>query len=197
MALCVLTGDIVGSTDLTAAEMDTVHAVLARVRDTIGPDAALLDTYRGDGWQLSLAPEGSALRYALYVRASLTAEDDKFATRIALAEGGHPFDPANTTSGPYIRSGRCLDAMPKEALMAHAAGGARHAATLLADQISRTWTTPQAKAIQPFLLGASDVTQKAVAENLSISRQAVGQALDAAGYHPIRRALAALEEHVK
>ena len=81
--------------------------------------------------------------------------------------------------------------------MTHAQGGAIGAATALADHVSNGWTSAQARAILPFLKTLKRPTQKEVSAFLGISRQAVGQALDAAGYSAIKAALAAIEEQEK
>lgn len=198
MALCVLTGDIVGSTGLTHAQQDRVQFVLnyAHSQLRVNPNGRF-DTFRGDGWQMGYNVPAVGLRYALYVRACLKADSDAFETRIAIAEGHETPVLSHENSNTYVASGRALDDMPRDVLMAHASGGPHHATTVLADHISRGWTVAQARAVEPFLRPHQSVTQKDVAAQLAISRQAVGQALDAAGYPVLIRALRALEEQAK
>ena len=198
MSICVLTGDIVGSTDLTKAQFSKLRLVLAGCLDALQQDgSANLDIYRGDGWQMDFDGRPPGLREALYIRASLRAENEAFETRIAIACGPEIsiFLGANTKT--HIASGHALDEMPRDILMSHAAGGPLQAATVLADHISQGWTRAQAMAIRPFLLKGSGITQKQVANDLGISRQAVGQALNAAGFHVLDRALRAIEEQAK
>ncbi|MBT8411058.1 MAG: MarR family transcriptional regulator [Octadecabacter sp.] len=201
MAICVLTGDIVGSTQLTPAQNERVKKALEGAHsDLTGFIDGTIDLYRGDGWQMSFESHPLPLRFALYIRATLKTADEAFETRIAISEGQATDKSSfsaqlNTSSSEvFVSSGRCLDDMPRDILMAHALGGALHASTVLLDHISRSWTKAQASAIQWFLLPHVAVTQKDVASHLGISRQAVGQALDAAGYHVIDRALRAIEE---
>jgi DNA-binding phage protein len=202
MALCVLTGDIVGSTDLSAAELFEIAQTLTDANRNLhlvaGPPH--FDIHRGDGWQAAFTNRSKALRIALLFRAVLFARNDKYETRIAIAVGDESLenkDISRANSPTFILSGRTLDTMSDDHLMAHASGGSHHAATVLADYISRSWTTAQARAIAPFLHPAESWTQKDVARNLGISRQAVGQALDAAGYPAIKAALTAIEEQAK
>ena len=198
MSICVLTGDIVGSTNLTKAQLSKLQSVLKACLDALKQDdLASLDIYRGDGWQMDFDNRAPGLREALYIRASLRAENDAFETRIAVACGPEMSILLGNNTETYIASGRALDDMPRDILLSHAAGGPLQAATVLADHLSQGWTRAQAMAIRPFLLKGSGITQKQVANDLTISRQAVGQALDAAGYHVIDRALRAIEEQVE
>ncbi len=194
MALCVLTGDIVGSTELPRAGQERVLSLIETAFQSLSQHASdKLDFYRGDGWQMRFQDAGSGLQYALFIRAVLKSEDDAFDTRVAIADTAGSAPVPKAWDANAEASGRALDDMPRDVLMAHAAGGAQHAATLLADHISRHWTAAQARAIRPFLAPRPRVTQQQVADTLGITRQAVGQALDAAGYGPISRALKALK----
>lgn len=198
MSICVLTGDIVGSTELTSAQQARIKSLIQDIPyHLVRPFDCFVDLYRGDGWQMAFKERQFALRFSLYVRATLKAEHEAFETRIALAEGTEMLEILNPSTQTFIASGRALDDMPRDVLMSHASGGARHGATLLADHISRGWTQAQARAIKPFLRPNSHLTQKDVAADLGVSRQAVGQALDAAGYPVIDRALRAIEEQAQ
>ena len=198
MAICVLTGDIVGSMRLHRAQFERVQLLLEDSYYDIKEDTSgSLDQFRGDGWQMAFDNRHESLRFALYIRATLKANDDDFDTRIAISESDAEYLISNDYDDVYVASGRALDDMPRDTLMAHANGGALHATTLLVDQISREWTQAQARAIKPFLLRNVRHTQKSVAAALGISRQAVGQALEAACYPVISRALRAIEEQAK
>lgn len=76
--------------------------------------------------------------------------------------------------------------------MGHASGGALNALILLADHISQGWTPAQARAIFTMLPPGAG-PRRAVAERLGISRQAVDQALHAAGFPAIDAALTQIE----
>lgn len=198
MALCVLTGDIVGSTALSSAHQEKVIQLVASAHDDLakgGPST--YDSHRGDGWQMAFMNAPYGLRHALYIRALLKSKNEQFETRIAISYDKSVDNIGNTRSAPYVASGHALDDMPDGALMGHAGGGALQAATLLADYISRDWTSAQARAVRPFLYPFSKTTQQDVASDLGISRQAVGQALDAAGYPAIKAALATIEGQAK
>ncbi|WP_095589565.1 hypothetical protein [Actibacterium ureilyticum] len=198
--LCVLTGDLIGSTALPDGQ---VAAAMAALRDAAGqisgwPDAApaRFTPYRGDGWQMVLRDPARALRAALFLRASLRVLGKPFATRIALATGvealGAGPDLSGETGPNFVASGRALDAMPRGTELVWAAGGARDAVFRLADHISAGWTPAQARAVAR-MLPPTDMTHAAAAQALGISRQAVDQALGAAGYPALHQAIALFE----
>lgn len=215
-SIAVLTGDLVGSTGLTDAQIRTAFSMLENevvavlktwAGQTLQPVFA---RSRGDGWQMRLGQPAFALRCALFVRAALKSQDEDAAssnpqsvgtsgvhTRIAIATGfGDPETPENLNeaTGPvFVASGRALDAMPKGATLAHASGGPLAAATRLADHISADWTQPQAAAMQ-HALAPDAPTRAEIGVALGKSRQAVDQALAAAGYKALSDALRLIEE---
>ncbi|MGB8621206.1 MAG: MarR family transcriptional regulator [Paracoccaceae bacterium] len=201
--LAVLTGDLVGSTGLDSAEFDSALAALHAGFDGIAgwDPAARHSSYRGDGWQLVLTRPAQALRAALFLRARLRDASEQFDSRVALACGVADRrvlqDIATANDPVFVASGRLLDAMKPPSLISHASGGGWQASAVLADHVSRGWTSAQARAVLPFLTPLEHPTQKTVAESLGISRQAVGQALDAAGFPAIEAALEALEEQAE
>ncbi len=76
--------------------------------------------------------------------------------------------------------------------MAHAKGGAHHAATRLADHIASGWTQAQARAVAA-LISPNAPPRAEVAAFFGITRQAVNQALWSAGYPALLDAVAAIE----
>ncbi len=199
MRIAVLTGDLIRSTDLpVAAQTRAFDALEHAARDV----AAWQDTptrfsrSRGDGWQVYLATPHRALRAALYFRAALTATEKGIETRIAIADGegsAHPPEDLNTATGPaYTASGRALDALGGQATLIHTRGGALGAAVRLADHISRDWTQAQARAMRP-MLAPDPPTRAEVGKRLNITRQAVDQALAAAGFAALNDALTLIE----
>lgn len=198
---CVLTGDLVSSSTLSSSQIDTAIAALDRGAGEITSwNSGLVTGFArssGDGWQFALSPPQLGLRAALYLRSVLRRQGKNFASRIALASGPGTLpashDP-NSASGPaFTDSGRLLSTLSGSyATMAHASGGALAAATGLADHISQGWTPAQARAMAE-MLPPDPGTHAEAASRLGISRQAVDQALTAAGYHALRDALDALE----
>ncbi len=201
----VLTGDLIGSDDLAPDALDAAMSALATSADAIG--GAVFARRGGDGWQVALPTlsigdareghNGHELRHALTLRAALRTLGKAYATRIAIANGlgtlpaeGDP----NAAHGPaFTASGRLLEALPSGAGMAHAAGGALDAVTRLADHVSAAWTPAQARAMAVMLPHDAPIRADA-AKRLGITRQAVNQALWAAGYPALDAALRLIED---
>ncbi|WP_371224501.1 MarR family transcriptional regulator [Roseovarius sp. 2305UL8-3] len=203
MRWAVLTGDIVDSSDMSSADLDAVMAALAAipadVADWTFPNAAVkihLSRRGGDGWQMAMSRPVFSLRIALFLQANIKANGAS--TRIAVATGeGHvpdvPDPDLNSAHGPAFQaSGRLLEQLDNRTLMAHADGGALDAAFRLADHISQGWTQAQARALC-LMLPPGAGPRRVAAKQLGISRQAVDQALNAAGYPALMDAIEAVE----
>ncbi len=204
--IAVLSGDLIDSKRLSHAELEEAFAALENAALEIsfwqkheGHDRTVATRFtrnRGDGWQIYLAKPTFALRAALYMRAALLAEGSTLRTRIAIAEGkgdlGRGSD-LNSAGGPvFVASGGALDNMKPPVTMAHATGGALGACVRLADHISDDWTQAQARAVRGMLWPRKP-TRSEVAESLAISRQAVEQSLNAAGFGALADAMAQIE----
>ncbi|OOY06154.1 hypothetical protein [Thioclava sp. F28-4] len=195
---CVLTGDIVASTRLSASELsaalDAIEGAAAALRPSLGTMSFARN--RGDGWQIAITEPRYQARLAVLIRAELRALGEAFSTRIAIAEGDGtlPADgDLNGASGPvFTASGQLLDSLEGPRI-AHAAGGPLGAAMRLCDHISEGWTPAQARAIAP-MLRLDPPTQTAAASEIGITRQSLAQALASAAYPAIVEALAMIEE---
>ncbi|KRS12163.1 hypothetical protein XM53_13055 [Roseovarius atlanticus] len=199
MIWTVFTGDIVDSSALSADRLDDVMACLDRLSDDIsawGQGAtAAFGRRGGDGWQLAVNPAEYTLRSTLYLQSSLMALEPAVQTRIAVATGKGTLSDANPNSahGPaFSASGRLLETLTGNTLLAHAAGGPLDATYRLADHIAQGWTQAQARAVAEMLPPGTG-PRRVAADRLGISRQAIDQALHAAGYPALHDALTLLE----
>ncbi|MDR9393521.1 MAG: MarR family transcriptional regulator [Roseovarius sp.] len=200
MRFAVLTGDIVGSGTLSASELDAaIAAIDTAARDIAGwQDEPVTGFGRrgGDSWQCAIGSPVLGLRAALYMRAALRREGKTLATRIAIAAGAGalPADgDTNSAHGPaFTASGRLLETITGHVELAHDTGGALGAATRLADHISQGWTVAQARAMHAALPPGAG-PRSDIAGTLGITRQAVNQALWAAGFPAIDDALRLIE----
>ncbi|MCR9156633.1 MAG: MarR family transcriptional regulator [Rhodobacteraceae bacterium] len=197
---CVLTGDLVASSDLTPQGVDTaLHCIETAANDMSDwwtPTVKSRFARRGgDGWQVALDAPLFALRAALFIQACLRRDSDT-TTRIALATGTGILPETgdlNAAHGPvFVASGRLLGKLSGNTRLAHADGGASHAATRLADHIASGWTQAQARAVAA-LLPPNAPNRADVAKSIGITRQAVNQALWSAGFPAIADALDAIE----
>lgn len=198
--IAVLTGDIIGSTQMSPEELERAFDALsasAEVQADWHGEDLHFTRQRGDGWQVRLARPELALRSALAFRAALRCEGKEFSTFMAVAEGeAGPVPPGvdlnKSSDQVFVESGRYLDQMKnfaKPLELAHTALGKTSAAFVLADNISQGWTPAQAAAILPLLKPGNKVTYSDVAQFLGKSRQAVSKSLDGAGFHAIWLAL--------
>lgn len=200
MPYAVLTGDIVESEALGAVGLESVLSEIdAATRAVLTwRDMGRTGFARrgGDSWQAAFQVPALSLRIALFIRARLRTAFKTAETRIAIAEGSGtlPDDgDTNRAHGPaFTASGRLLEALPHAFLMSHADHGPKAATVFLADHIARGWTQAQARAVAEMLPPGAGPRSDA-AKRLGISRQAVDQALHAAGYPAIDAALTAWE----
>ncbi len=202
---CVLTGDLVASSELTPSDVDaaltTIEAASAAMANWTSP--AIMSHFArrgGDSWQVALDSPAFGMRASLYIQACLRRDSANAVTRIALATGQGTLPSngdLNAAHGPaFTASGRLLGDIRGNARFAHAGGGASHAALRLADHIAAGWTQAQARAMAA-LLPPNALTRAEVAKSIGITRQAVNQALWSAGYPAIEDALKAVETDVE
>lgn len=204
--IAVLSGDLIDSRRLPTSELEEAFTALKNAALEISfwqwdeaQDRAVATCFtrnRGDGWQIYLAKPRLALRAALYMRAALLAEGATLRTRIAIAEGEGDLglgNDLNNAGGPaFVASGRALDNMKSPVSLTHATGGALGACVRLVDHISGGWTQAQARAVRG-MLPPRKPTRSEVAASLAISRQAVEQSLNAAGFGALADAMALIE----
>ncbi|WP_423821751.1 hypothetical protein V5738_15625 [Salinisphaera sp. SPP-AMP-43] len=200
----VLTGDIVKSTALHAAQRD---AVMAALEDTAGiiagwPTAVRYERFRGDGWQLWLAEPKWTLRAALFARAGVRAACDRGDTRIAAGLGAAELGAtlAASTGAAFERSGRGLERLKPHQLwyIDGKIGSTAEQALLrglfgLCDERSRHWTARQADIFRR-LGGPKAPLMAEVAEKLGVQPQTVQTHFTRAGGHALLEATAAFEE---
>ncbi|MFZ5747477.1 MAG: hypothetical protein ACOY45_07440 [Pseudomonadota bacterium] len=121
-AIAVLTGDLVGSTALSADQLAVVRARLAEVARACdlwenGLVVGMPQFFRGDSWQMALGNSGHGLRAAVALRAGLLSLDMPVDTRISIGIGGVErlnADQVSVSVGEaFTLSGLGLDAMDR------------------------------------------------------------------------------------
>lgn len=198
----VLTGDLVGSSRLTAASLDGARQAFATAAAEIEAwrprlVGAAPDFFRGDSWQMLLTQPGFSLRAAFYIRASLKAGDPDWDTRIGIGLGEiDRIDKQRTSLSAgeaFLLSGRALDEMgealdivvrgPKNGLRWGALEPLAHICSAVMDD----WSQKQAQAAK-LALAPDAPSQAKMADLLGVSQQAVSKALGAAKITSILRA---------
>lgn len=197
----VLTGDLIGSTEVEPAAADRAMLALAEAAQTIarwsGQDT-LFTRFRGDGWQIYLAEPALVLRTTLLLFASLRGKGGGLATRLSVAVG--PVDRlgdtglAEAVGAAFTLSGRNLDKMTSTFVYAEADGDYRWTAAVmdLAAWQAQQWTREQAEAAA-LALDLPRATDQTLAASLGISRQAFQSRLKGTGLVAMTRALMAFE----
>jgi len=210
----VVTGDIVGSSDLPQNERralyDTMREAGQLVEEHFAVAIALpVDIFAGDTWQILLSDPPTTLRVATFyrsiIRSQMTDEgrDRKLDTRLVMAIGPIDFVPAQRTSegeGEAFRlSGRGLKDLDKHTRMAFHHADASQArvwdtiARLLDAIITGQWTAARARALTGALLSW---TQLEIAELWPdpIRQATVSTHLRDAAWPAIESAIKAFEE---
>ncbi len=196
MRIAILTGDIVKSSKLSAAQLQQLFSTLQQAADTItewqdSPTRFL--RFSGDAWQCLLVRPELALRASLLFRAHIRARSKTFETRIFAGFGpAQPVSPdgLGATDGvAFQASGRGLKAMrPAQYL-----GASQHNALFaLADEVSRRWSPKQAQAFT-YALQPSPPSQESIANRLGVSQQAIAKRLRAGGEWALQTAIDEIE----
>jgi len=197
----ILTGDLIGSTDVPAnaleRAMDALAATARGISDwTPWSNAGTRFTrFRGDGWQAHVADPGLAVRAALTMVAGLRAADAGLATRVAIGLGrvdSLGSDSLADARGSALEtSGRALDRMPRTRRLTIDGRGVtalhRIVVELLDDRTTRM-SREQAEALALYL-HPDNPTLTDIAPPLGISPQAVNYRLAGVGGSAIRHAL--------
>ena len=205
-----LTGDIVGSRQLSAERLERMRRLVMRgaAQFRKRQPRALCgapEVFRGDAWQLLLREPRWALRVALLLHALLLAEND-VRTRISIGVGA--VDVINlrrisvSTGEAFTLSGHALDhitgyfdltgGLPERA----AALSSWFPAMLhLCSGLVRPWTRRQAEIVSLALLSANP-THESIAASLRprVSKQSVTESLAAARWRPLLDAMRVCEE---
>lgn len=202
----VLTGDLIGSTDFSPNWVERSMHILGQaascIEQTTPNHTTRFTRNRGDGWQLHLDHPGDALWVAVYLNASLKADPQSLATRIAIGIGGvQSFGAtglAAASGTAFTHSGRALDGMVAVGQILALSGTAtddlqRSLLAFIADRI-KGWSREQAEVMIRYL-DARSPTQAEVAAEIGITRQAVGARLQAAGSSLIYQACDAFKDH--
>ncbi|MEO0612953.1 MAG: hypothetical protein AAFY83_06545 [Pseudomonadota bacterium] len=205
----VLTGDFVGSSKLTAAEMMAARRTLEQVFAKVAsaqpshPLRRVLvgepDFFRGDSWQALIDDPVWCLRAAVFIRARLMADND-LDCRVSIAVGDiESVDKKKVSMSlgeAFSHSGMALDGMKtRERLIFHLCTQGSERAHLgmalaislaggvrLVDALVTGWTRKQADAVSHSLLAPMDdlPTFEMISNILGVSRQTVQNHYEAA-----------------
>ena len=196
----VLTGDIAGSSDMTAEQRKTlqrlINTIITKTRSQ-WPDLQA-QQYRGDSIQVVLTKNRKyILRLNLLIQSLLIT--NHFKIRIATGSGEISYtgtDIVTSDGSAFHASGPYLDELRKKTEWISIAGNEKdftdewqvHSASL--NFIIQKWSAQQAEAIHLHLL---EHTQETIAKKLKIAQSSVNQRLQLAGWQVIQRILTRYE----
>ena len=208
----VLSGDIISSTALKAADV-------MRIRDVIRETVAVFEYrwgdvvigtpefFSGDAWQLAMPDAQLSLRLALLIRAQLRARlnaDTRIAIGIGTVEDVHPDDISLSSGEAFILSGRTLSKMTGyfdlTAALPERAGALTDwlpAMLHLCSGLVRSWTRRQSEiCAQALMLNDPTHEQIAAALTPAVRKQTVTDSLRGANWRSLNEAIIVFEETI-
>lgn len=206
----VISGDFVLSEELSSAVRKAVPGKLNEavidLRTRFNTDVSEIDLYRGDAWQLIVEDPAHAVNVALAMRLSLMTWQSAVDTRAVVGIGGiESRGETRVSSGfgeAFTRSGRALDALPRDRRMSiqigeEDGGEILDAGVHMLDRIVGEWTTAQARAVLGAMSGMSQDEIGASWKDGPISQQAVAQHLQRASWGAVNHWLEALADYIQ
>jgi hypothetical protein len=205
----VLTGDLVHSERMNRSVRRAIPGLLdASAKDlrSLSIDISDVDVFRGDAWQVLVRPAHRGLFAAVYMRAAGGASSSEYDTRVAIGIGPIEDEGSGRVSAgfgdAFTRSGRALDAMPRDRRIQVSLPKEEEAAYLdgalhLLDRIMVQWTPSQARVVAAAMRGQSQEETAAAWPSRPISQQAVAQHLARAAWPAIAHFIEAFEERFR
>lgn len=185
----VITGDVVGSTQMTKDERDTMLAILRRMPELLSPICEMrLEMFRGDGFQIGTADAKMSLRVAIAIRANMRSfkfsnGNGQWDARLSIGIGSVDYesDTLASSDGEAFRlSGHGLDGMTFERLVVETPWAEMNdelrVSTAFADNLISSWSPSQSRIIFQNLL--SEKTHAEIGRELGVSRQMVDKSLN-------------------
>ena len=201
----VLTGDIIGSTELGPdITSSTIQTISECAREIVGWNQSRESRFtrnRGDGWQFIMSTPHESPRAAIFVAANLRALRPSISSRISIGIGtvdnlGTGTLLSDASGAAFIASGRGLDQMKRPQPMALAGEKITEPDKIILQllaEITGNWSQEQAEAMA-FALHPDNPTLAKIAPRLAISPQAVNYRLRGASLSTLRNALSQWED---
>ncbi len=188
----VLTGDLIGSTRVSAPEAfrERLRQLLLLLAQTF---QAQTSQFRGDGFQVLIDMDMNALRMALLIRTGLISHSpnssERWDARLGIAVGKGDAQSADENSPVHVNSGKVLDSMGKENLCLHAASDmlalGSGVATRFVDDIVNSLTPTEAEILFYHLLERK--SHASIANKVGKKRPTITITLKRARYHLLDR----------
>jgi len=196
----VVTGDIIGSSQLGPQRLEAAMALLRRLASEfqqIHPESIVgrPDVFRGDSWQICLQQPALVVTATVFLRAGFKADD--LDTRIGIGWGTverlNPDRISQSSGSAFTRSGQALDTLGKGQHLALARSGETADAdslppvmlaggVVLLDALLSRWTQRESVAVYGTLRklpqeAIAELPQAKTKEDKSPTRQTIQDAL--------------------
>lgn len=182
----VITGDIINSREATIAEW---LPFLKEILNRYGKEPKDWEIFRGDSFQLSIAPE-NALLATLHIKATIK-QIKELDVRMAIGIGAKKYNSSKITESngsAFVRSGECFESLKKQTLAIKSddelVDSSLNIMLRLALLIANNWSPTVAKVIKIFIENPES-NQKELAKLLGKSQSNLSEALKRGGVEEI------------
>ncbi|MGC1472657.1 MAG: SatD family protein [Psychroserpens sp.] len=184
--IAVITGDIINS---QISDVERWIIPLKKTLQRYGSETKHWDIFRGDSFQLALAPE-QALLAALHIKSTLK-QDKLHDVRMAIGLGAETYSTSKITEAngsAYVNSGACFEQLKKQNL-AIKSDHEQFDETLnimfsLSLLTTNTWSSTVSEVIKT-VIEHPDEHQKQLAKRLNKSQSTISEALKRGGFEEI------------
>ena len=187
----VITGDIIGSSDIQIKYRDFLLESIRKIVDELSIiEPIKIELFRGDSFQMIIDAPENAIKIAVLLRAGLKSHTPKeckktWDVRLSLGVGTISYHASNivlSDGEAFQYSGRELDEMGKRHLIVKTrwadVNEELRVSTAFADEIISSWTVSQAQVSYQALL--YNTSQKDIAHKFQKSAQNISKLLRAA-----------------
>ncbi len=182
----VITGDIINSREATIAEW---LPFLKEILNRYGKEPKDWEIFRGDSFQLSIAPE-NALLATLHIKSTIK-QIKELDVRMAIGIGAKKYNSSKITESngsAFVRSGECFESLKKQTLAIKSddefVDSSLNIMLRLALLIANNWSPTVAKVIKIFIENPES-NQKELAKLLGKSQSNLSEALKRGGVEEI------------
>ena len=184
--IAIITGDIINS---RKGEVQTWLPVLKKVLNQYGQEPSDWEIFRGDSFQLSIAPKNAILA-AFHIKSAIkqTKTQD---VRMGIGIGKIKYNSNKTTESngsAYIRSGECFESLKKQTLAIKSYNSELDSILnimlSLALLSANNWSSTVSEVIKKTIENAN-TKQKEIAQLLNKSQSGISEALKRGGFEEI------------
>jgi len=184
--IAIITGDII---DSRKGEVETWLPLLKEVLNQYGQEPLDWEIFRGDSFQLSIAPK-NAILVAFHIKSAIK-QTKKQDVRMGIGIGEIKYNSNKTTESngsAYIRSGECFESLKKQTLAIKSHNSeldtSLNIMLSLALLSANNWSSTVSEVIKKIIEN-SDTKQKEIANLLNKSQSSISEALKRGGFEEI------------